>query len=264
MSNNTKSNVSETTGTKEKKEKKRFHTFILYPESLPDDWKEILSGFKLPMAISPLHDKDEVDDKKLTDEQKELIKNGGKVYKKEHYHVIYVSKNPVTTDAVRKRLQRALGKDSVNLVQVVDNLFGMYEYLTHESETAKKAGKHVYDSKDTMLLNNFRIEDYDALSPEESKDISIRLIDIIVDNDIMNMRELLRYLEEHKDDEDGIKNMRELKFLLFRQGYKLRAFFDGNYQDVQRENKDEQQDYIDIVNGAEVKISGVTGEILRS
>jgi len=261
MSKNTKSNVSETTGTKEKK---RFHTFIIYPESLPDDWKEILSGFRLPMAISPLHDKDEVDEKNLTDEQKELIKKGEKVYKKAHYHVIYVSKNPVTTDAVRKRLQRALGKDSVNLVQLVDNLFGMYEYLTHESETAKKAGKHVYDSKDIMLLNDFRIENYDALSPEEAKDISIRLVDIVVDNDIMNMRELLRYLEAHKDDEDGIKNMRELKFLLFRQGYKLRAFFDGNYQDVQRENNDDQQDYIDIVNGEEVKISGATGEILRS
>lgn len=261
MSNNTKSNASETNGTKEKK---RFHTFLLYPESLPDDWKEILSDFKLKMAISPLHDKDEVDEKNLTDEQKELIKKGEKVYKKPHYHVLYVSKNPVTTDAVRKRLQRALGKDSVNLVQVVDSVIGMYEYLTHESKSAKKAGKHVYDSKDIMLLNDFRIEDFQSLSPEESKAISVRLVDIIVDNDIMNMRELLRYLEAHKDDEDGIENMNELKFLLFSQGYKLRVFFDGNYQDVQNENGDEQQDYLDIVNGKEVKISGATGEILHS
>lgn len=261
MGNNTKSNVSETTGTKEKK---RFHTFLLYPDSLPDDWKEILSGFKLPIAISPLHDKDEVDEKNLTDEQKELIKKGEKVYKKPHYHVIYVAKNPVTTDAVRKRLQRALGKDAVNLVQVVDSVIGMYEYLTHESESAKKAGKHVYDSKDIKLLSGFRIGDYQSLSPEESKAIAIRLVDIVVDNEIMNIRELLRYLEDHKDDEDGIENMNELKYLLFRQGYKLRVFFDGNYQEVQKENSDEQQDYIDIVNGREVKISGATGEILRS
>ena len=52
----------------------------------------------VPIAVSPLHDKD------LSDIE-------GQLYKKAHYHVIYVAKkNPVTADSVRVRIKRALGE----------------------------------------------------------------------------------------------------------------------------------------------------------
>ncbi|WP_242515903.1 Rep family protein, partial [Listeria monocytogenes] len=40
------------------KEKSRYFTFLLYPESIPSDWKMKLELIGVPMAISPLHDKD--------------------------------------------------------------------------------------------------------------------------------------------------------------------------------------------------------------
>ena len=42
------------------KEKSRNFTFLLYPdrEGFPDDWEERLEKIGVPIAISPLHDKD--------------------------------------------------------------------------------------------------------------------------------------------------------------------------------------------------------------
>lgn len=41
------------------KEKARYFTFLLYPESIPEDWEEKLELLGVPIAISPLHDMDE-------------------------------------------------------------------------------------------------------------------------------------------------------------------------------------------------------------
>src|SRR5699024_10157969 len=88
------------------KDKARYFTFLLYPERIPMDWEIELESIGVPIAISQLHDKDLSDVK-------------GQKYKKAHYHVIYVAKNPVTTHSVRKRIQRALGNQSVSMVQIV-------------------------------------------------------------------------------------------------------------------------------------------------
>ena len=70
------------------KEKARFFTFLLYPDSVPEDWISKLELLDVPIAISPLHDSD-----------KSSVE--GQEYKKAHWHIIYVAKNPVTTDSVR-------------------------------------------------------------------------------------------------------------------------------------------------------------------
>src|SRR5699024_8516839 len=122
------------------KDKARYFTFLLYPESIPMDWEIKLESIGVPIAISPLHDKDLSDVK-------------GQKYKKANYYVIYVVKNPVTTHSVRKRIQRALGNQSVSMVQIViQSMENMYLYLTHESKDAIAKNKRVYDKKDIKLL----------------------------------------------------------------------------------------------------------------
>ncbi|HEM4339588.1 TPA: hypothetical protein U1X86_002072, partial [Streptococcus suis] len=88
------------------KEKARYFTFLLYPESIPSDWELKLELLGVPIAVSPLHDRDKSDVE-------------GQQYKKPHYHVIYVSKNPVTADSVRMKIKRSLGDNSVALVQII-------------------------------------------------------------------------------------------------------------------------------------------------
>ena len=40
------------------KDKARYFTFLLYPESIQEDWETNLESIGVPIAISPLHDKD--------------------------------------------------------------------------------------------------------------------------------------------------------------------------------------------------------------
>jgi len=61
-----------------KKEKSRYFTFLLYPESIPNDWELRLETLGFPIAISPLYDRD-----KKEGQEKGL--------KKPHYHAIYYS-----------------------------------------------------------------------------------------------------------------------------------------------------------------------------
>ena len=61
--------------TKSKKpvEKGRDWTFIVYPESTPKNWRDILDETHMRWVESPLHDKDVNPDGEL---------------KKEHYHIL--------------------------------------------------------------------------------------------------------------------------------------------------------------------------------
>jgi hypothetical protein len=67
--NNTKSvkntekttqNTPKTTQNREKGKdiKKRLWTIVLYPESAPEDWREIIKQSGIVFAVSPLHDRD--------------------------------------------------------------------------------------------------------------------------------------------------------------------------------------------------------------
>src|SRR5699024_3780547 len=135
--------------------------------------------------ISPLHDKDLSDVK-------------GQKYKKAHYHVIYVAKNPVTTHSVRKRIQRALGKQSVSMVQIViQSTEHMYLYLTHESKDAIDKNKRVYDKKDIILLNNLNIDRYITLDVEDKDDMLNDVCDLIDEHGLANIRVLRRFIRIH-------------------------------------------------------------------
>lgn len=54
---------------KDKRFKTRAWTFIVYPDSAPDNWRDILDELHIPWVESPLHDKDQ----NPTGEQKKLI-----------------------------------------------------------------------------------------------------------------------------------------------------------------------------------------------
>src|SRR5699024_11846938 len=116
-------------------------------------------------------------------------------YKKSHYHVIYVAKNPVTTHSVRKRIQRALGNQSVSMVQIViQSMENMYLYLTHESKEAIAKNKRVYDKKDIKLLNNADIDRYITHDVQDKEDRVNDDGDLIDEHDLATSRELRRFI----------------------------------------------------------------------
>lgn len=215
--------------------KARNFTFIIYPESIPSDWKECLEKLGIPMAISPLHDSDETERKfeDMSEDERNIIRSGGKVYKKAHYHVLYIARNPVTVESVRKKIKRALGDKSVSHIEIVDNVENIFLYLTHESSDAIKKNKHKYDKKDLVFLNDFDIDRYVTLDESQKRELKNLLLDIIRKNHLVNVIHLLDFLEIN-GAEYGIDNLNDVKDVVTANAGGFRLFFDANYQNGYR------------------------------
>lgn len=217
------------------KEKSRFFTFLLYPdgEGFPTDWEDRLERIGVPIAISPLHDKDKA-------------KGGG--YKKSHYHGIYIAKNPVTSESVRNKLRAVLSSEqeeckAVALVQIIhENVESVYLYLTHDSKDAIKKGKYRYDKKDIRHINNFDIERYITVDVE-TKNMTLRiLINLIRRHGIPNVIDLQDFIEANGMDYGIDENL--FFAAIENKTSILKLYFDAAYQKYVRPveknlNKDE-------------------------
>lgn len=153
--------------------KKRNWAFVLYPESAPDNWKDLLQQSGLPAVISPLHDKD----KDPTGEPK-----------KAHYHIILTYPGPTTFNAVRTFT------DSLNqpIPQPLESVQGYYRYLTHEDNP----DKYQYDKSDIVPVNGFDVHDYIEISKTEAMKIIKDIQQVIITVDIREYSDLLDYLLE--------------------------------------------------------------------
>lgn len=194
--------------------KARHFGFLLYPESIPENWVEQLESLGVSMAVSPLHDKD---------------KNPDGTFKKPHYHVIYIARNPVTIESIRKKIKRKLGNSSVAHIEIIDHIKGSYEYLTHESKDAKAKNKHVYDKKDILHINDFDIDRYVTLDESQKKELRNQLFDLINRCGIVNLKELDAFLDWRGQDY-GITSRRDVIDVITSNGNLFRMLFDANYQ----------------------------------
>ena len=200
------------------KEKSRYFTFLLYPESIPTDWQLQLELLGIPIAISPLHDKD-----------KSNVE--GQLFKKAHYHLIYVAKTPVTADSVRVKIKRCLGDKSIAKVEIIKkSIENVYLYLTHESKDAIEKKKHVYSKSDIVLLNNFDIDRYITLDVEEKDYILDLVCNLIDEQGLANVRELKRFVNQH-GGEYGIPSMKTVNEVIRSHTGLVRLYFDGVYQE---------------------------------
>lgn len=214
-----------------KNTKARNFAFIIYPESIPEDWEECLEKLGVPMAVSPLHNLDETERKfeDLSEEEQKIIRSGGKVYKKAHYHVLYIARNPVTVESVRKKIKRALGNQSVSHIEIVDSVEYYFQYLTHESKDAIKKNKQRYDKNDLLFINDFDIDRYVTLDESQKKELKSLLLDIVKDNHLVNVIDLLGFLSVHAG-EYGIESMADVNDVVSTNPSAFRLWFEGNYQ----------------------------------
>ncbi len=196
--------------------KARYFTFIIYPESIPEDWEDRLTSLGLAMAVSPLHDKDKSEVE-------------GQEFKKAHYHVLYVARNPVTTESVRKKIKRTLGDKSLSHIEIVDNVEHVYLYLTHESKDAIKKNKYKYAKKDIKFINDFDIDRYVFLDENEKRELKNKLLNIVQEKHLVNVIDLMGYLQKY-GSEHGITNMSDVYDVVTSSPGGFRLWFEGNYQ----------------------------------
>lgn len=160
--------------------KKRNWGFVVYPESAPSNWKELLIKTGLPAVISPLHDRD--------------INEGVGENKKPHWHVIVCYNGPTSFNVV----QSVTDKFNSPMPVPIESMKGAYRYLTHKDNPEK----FQYDEKDIERLNGFSIADFVELTRNEVNVIKKELQKLIRDLCIYEYAEFMDYLVECGSDSD--------------------------------------------------------------
>lgn len=156
---------------KVKNVKKRNWAFVLYPESAPDNWKELLQMTGLQCAISPLHNKD--------------VDPTGEI-KKAHYHIILCYSGPTSFNVV-KGLTESLNQP---IPQALEQIRGYYRYLTHKDNP----DKFQYDEKEIEVLNGFNVYDFIELTRSEVGEIKRNMHCLIREKNFVEYADLLDYL----------------------------------------------------------------------
>lgn len=188
MEDNTKTKKA----SEEKKEKKvddiksKFWAAEVYPDSAPEDWREIIQISGLVSAVSPIHDKD-------------INANG--TPKKPHYHIILCWPGPTTLNNARKFV---MGKLKGPTPFELKSIRGMYNYFTHRDNPEKAQ----YDEKDILHINNFCLSDFVELTRREVDNTLKRIIKIINDVEITEYYGLMCFLDDNQlnDEWDVAKN----------------------------------------------------------
>lgn len=153
--------------------KKRNWGGVVYPESAPEDWKEILKLKGISFAVSPLHDKD------ISDEfSKEL--------KKPHYHIILSFAGP-TTDKTVNDIMKELNQP---IAIPLESVRGYYRYFVHKDNPEK----YQYNESLIELFNGFDVTD--VLNNFEVFSCLKEIQRFILDNQIIEYSHLMDLLLE--------------------------------------------------------------------
>lgn len=154
--------------------KKRNWAFVVYLDSAPENWRDLLQETGCMFAISPYHDKD--------------INPDG-TPKKPHYHVIICYDGPTSYNVI-KRITDSLKQP---IPMPLEQIRGYYRYFTHMDNPEK----YQYDEKEITTINGFDINNYIELSYTEISKYLLQLQYLIRDKKIFEYSELLDMLADN-------------------------------------------------------------------
>ena len=120
---------------------------VVYPESAPADWREVLDSYHVPALISPLHDRDVMPDGTA---------------KKAHYHVLLMFDAPQNYETQVKPLFKAIGGVGR---EMVSSTRGYARYLCH----LDSPDKAIYSPSDVVSLGG---ADYRSLISSSADDMA--------------------------------------------------------------------------------------------
>lgn len=152
--------------------------FLVYPESAPENWIQIIENEMTPFVVSPIHDSD-------------INELTGKL-KKAHFHVLITYSSVKTFEQV-KELTDSL---KTTIPQMAKNLIGAVRYMAHLDNPDKAQ----YQKSDIKAYCGFDLESVFKLSATDKKQISKDILNYIMENEITEYFILVKYALEHNDD----------------------------------------------------------------
>lgn len=157
-------------------ERTRNFAFLVYPDSAPDNWRDVLDNAHVECLISPLHDKDV---------------NPDGTQKKPHWHVM------VMFSSVKTRKQASVLRDAVGGVgwENVASTRGYARYLCHLDNPEKAQ----YNQEDIVELGGADYSDIIRRATDTVKAVR-EMMKYIRDNDIMFYSDFVDYCVENRPE----------------------------------------------------------------
>lgn len=152
-------------------------TIIVYPDSAPDDWRDLLDKYHIPWIESPLHDKDT---------------NPDGTVKKAHWHVLLLFDGNKSYQQVKDITAKL---NTVN-PQRVESARGMVRYMVHLDNPEK----YQYDVKDIKAHGGADIDTLMKPTATNRLQTLKEIITYIHDNQVTNFMDLLMYAIQNNDD----------------------------------------------------------------
>lgn len=213
-------------------EKSKYWVGVLYPENMIDNWQSLIGDIvELPYAYC-IHDKD-------------LDKDSDE--RKVHVHLMLVYPNTTTYKHMMNvfDLLSASGKKCLSSCKACVSVRGSYNYLIHDTETARKDGKYQYDKSLRITGNNFDIGSYEQISISEKNEKCRELCTLIIDEKFTNFTDFYAYVLLNFDDVTYFELLKTYSGLFER-------LTRGNFQKYVIKKKDKKS-----------KMNYLTGEILE-
>lgn len=157
---------------------RRYRNFasVVYPDSAPENWQEILAEHFVPAFISPLHDLDTNPDGEI---------------KKPHWHVMLVFDGKKSTDQAQEVFSSISGVGC----EVVQSIRGYARYLCHLDNPEK----HQYPPEAVRALCGADYVSVIGLVIDKYKAIR-EMIEFVRANNIYSYSELLDYCSQERFD----------------------------------------------------------------
>jgi hypothetical protein len=160
-----------------KVEKGRDWTFIVYPESAPENWRSILDDTYMKWVESPLHDKDV---------------NADGTLKKPHWHILLSADGPITEAAVKKIIEPLNGP----IPQKCGSGRGLVRYMIHMDNPEK----YQYSRDEIIGHNGAEVESYFELTYTNRLTLMKDIITYIYENEVTNYADFLMICILESDD----------------------------------------------------------------
>lgn len=149
--------------------------FLIYEESTPDNYLEILESIQVPFILSPWHDKD-------------INSKTGEI-NKSHKHGALFFESLKSYSQVSELISEKLNGPS--RVEIVMSPKGMFHYFIH----AENPNKSPYNIEDIESGAGFELEKF--LIEQGSGTFINEVIDIIEKNNFTEFESLVRYAREN-------------------------------------------------------------------
>lgn len=160
-----------------KNQRTRSWTFVVYPESAPKNWEEIIQKIYTQTLISPIHDKD---------------MNPDGTVKKAHYHILLMFDQVKTYNQILE-ITKSL---NAPIPQVCHSPKGLARYMAHLDNPEKAQ----YKISDVRSLNGADLTELLKPSSQDRYSMIREMLDFINENQIMEFEDILIYSMNNKFD----------------------------------------------------------------